>query len=56
MRPKDLPNFTYTKEMVWNIVNNVDLERAKSTILDERFTFIETGGIMTVTYALVSQL
>ena len=59
-RRVETKNFTkfdlYMKEMVWNIVNNVDLERAKSTILDERFTFIETGGIMTVTYALVSQL
>jgi len=38
---------TWTQEMVWNIVHDVNLEVAKSATLDERYTFIEAGGLMT---------
>ena len=34
--------------MVWNIVHNVDIDLAKSASLDERYTFIDTGGLVTV--------
>lgn len=36
---------TWTQEMVWNVMNNVDLETAKSVKLDKRVPFLEIGGI-----------
>eukprot|EP00090_Calanus_glacialis_P045776 TRINITY_DN8712_c0_g1_i6.p1 TRINITY_DN8712_c0_g1~~TRINITY_DN8712_c0_g1_i6.p1 ORF type:complete len:325 (+),score=130.36 TRINITY_DN8712_c0_g1_i6:23-997(+) len=32
---------TWTQEMVWNIVNNLDFERAKKTDIDEKFFFLD---------------
>ena len=32
---------TWTQEMVWLLVNNLDYEKAKSTILKRRFPFME---------------
>jgi len=37
---------TWTQEMVWNIMNNVDLETAKSESLDNRVPFMEISGII----------
>ena len=31
--------------MVWNIVNNLDIEQAKSVILDKRIPFLELTGL-----------
>ena len=36
---------TWTQEMVWNIVNNLDIEQAKSVTLDKRITFLELTGL-----------
>ena len=36
---------TWTQEMVWNIVNNVDLEQARSVTLDKRIPFLELTGL-----------
>lgn len=36
---------TWTQEMVWNIVNNLDFEAAKKTTLDERIPFLELTGL-----------
>jgi len=36
---------TWTQEMVWNIVNNLDLETAKSISLEERVPFLELSAI-----------
>ena len=38
----------YLKEMVWNIMNNVDLETAKKVVMDERTPFLEISGIVQV--------
>lgn len=32
---------TWTQEMIWLLVNNLDFERAKNEILNNRFPFIE---------------
>ena len=37
---------TWCQEMVWNIVNNLDFETAKSMILDKRIPFLELSGLM----------
>ena len=37
---------TWTQEMVWNIVNNLDFETAKREILDKRIPFLELSGLM----------
>ena len=34
--------------MVWNILNNVDLESAKNEPLDKRVPFLELSGIIEV--------
>ena len=34
--------------MVWNILNNVDLESAKNEPLDSRVPFLELSGIIEV--------
>ena len=36
---------TWTQEMVWNIVNNLDFEAARATTLDERIPFLELEGL-----------
>ena len=36
---------TWTQEMVWNIVNDLDFERAKSEKLDKRIPFVELTAI-----------
>ena len=36
------------EEMVWNILNNVDLETAKNEPLDKRVPFLELSGIIEV--------
>ena len=36
---------TWTQEMVWNIVNNVDLEQARSVTLDKRIPFLELTSL-----------
>ena len=36
---------TWTQEMVWNICNNLDFEKAKSGTLEERMPFIEVSGL-----------
>jgi len=36
---------TWTQEMVWNIVNNLDIEQAKSVTLDKRIPFLELTGL-----------
>ena len=36
---------TWTQEMVWNIVNNVDLEQARSVTLHKRIPFLELVGL-----------
>ena len=36
---------TWTQEMVWNIVNDLDFEKAKSEKLDERIPFFEMTAI-----------
>ena len=36
---------TWTQEMVWNICNGCDLEKAKSVPLDKRMPFIEISGL-----------
>ena len=37
---------TWCQEMVWNIVNNLDFETAKSKILDKRIPFLEWSSLM----------
>jgi len=37
---------TWTQEMVWNIMNDLDLEAAKRTTLDDRVPFLEISGII----------
>ena len=37
---------TWCQEMVWNIVNNLDFETAKSKILRNRIPFLELSGLM----------
>lgn len=32
---------TWTEEMVWCLMNNMDYEAAKKTTLDERIPFVE---------------
>ena len=32
---------TWTQEMVWNILNNLDFERARKTDIDEKFFFLD---------------
>ena len=32
---------TWTQEMVWNIVNNLDFEKAKKTDIDDKFFFLD---------------
>ena len=36
---------TWTQEMVWNIVNDLDFDRAKSEKLDRRIPFFELTAI-----------
>ena len=36
--------------MVWNIVNDVDLETAKSVKVDHRAPFLELTGILEVSF------
>merc|ERR1719219_1132179 len=36
---------TWTQEMVWNIVNDLDFERAKSEKLDKRIPFVELTAL-----------
>ena len=36
---------TWTQEMVWNIMNGVDIEQAKKTKLDQRIPFLELCGL-----------
>ena len=36
---------TWTQEMVWNIVNNLDFVQAKSVTLDKRIPFLELTGL-----------
>jgi len=36
---------TWTQEMVWNIMNNVDLETARSLSLEDRVPFLELSAI-----------
>jgi len=38
---------TWTQEMVWNIVNNLDFKTAKSVELDERVPFLELSSMVT---------
>merc|ERR1719474_638231 len=37
---------TWTQEMVWNIVNNLDFQTAKSTSLEDRIPFLELSGLL----------
>ena len=37
---------TWCQEMVWNIVNNLDFETAKSKSLDKRIPFLELSALM----------
>ena len=37
---------TWTQEMVWNIWNNLDIERAKSVTLEKRMPFLELSGLL----------
>ena len=37
---------TWTQEMVWNIVNNLDFEAAKRKTLDLRVPFLELSGLV----------
>jgi len=37
---------TWTQEMVWNIIHDVDLEAAKATILNERSYFLELNAVL----------
>jgi len=37
---------TWTQEMVWNIMHDVDLESAKATSLEKRVPFLELSGIL----------
>jgi len=37
---------TWTQEMVWNIVNNLDLKTAKSQSLEERVPFLELTALL----------
>ena len=39
--------------MVWNILNNVDLETAKNEPLDKRVPFLELSGIIEVKIILM---
>ena len=39
--------------MVWNILNNVDLETAKNEPLDSRVPFLELSGIIEVKIILM---
>ena len=36
---------TWTQEMVWNIMNDVDTEQAKKSKLDQRIPFLELCGL-----------
>jgi len=38
---------TWTQEMVWNIVNNLDFKTAKSVELDDRVPFLELSSMVT---------
>lgn len=38
---------TWTQEMVWNIVNNLDFDTARSVSIDIRVPFVEMSGIIT---------
>jgi len=37
---------TWTQEMVWNIMHDVDLETAKATSLEKRVPFLELSGLL----------
>ena len=37
---------TWTQEMVWNIVNNLDFDAARSKPLDLRVPFLELSGLV----------
>jgi len=41
---------TWTQEMVWNIVNNLDFKTAKIKSLDERVPYLEAAGLMKEEY------
>ncbi|GAB0086184.1 sulfotransferase [Sergentomyia squamirostris] len=43
---------TWTQEMVWLICNDLNYEQAKAVELNERFPYLELGGIMPDKFAL----
>ena len=50
----DITGTTWTQEMVWNIVHDLDLDTAKKVSLDKRVPFLEFSSLCEEVYQLYS--